>query len=349
MIYLDNAATTRPIFFRDYTHWLNTNTDYAIKEKENLEDARKAVKNYLKVTGGKVLFFRCATEAINWLADRLEEYRPDRPMPICSVYEHDSVNDRFWSTSIWAGEIDVCQFVNNMTGKIFNIEAISKVRDNKREFFLSDFTAAIGKVNIPDNLEEYCDAIWFSGHKFYTEKGIGVMWISDKLANFLGATESPRNQYGLVYGTVDVAGAIMIAKALDWLGLVYADTIDGLEHRSKTLLSIISEEFNKANIKFKYACDDMDRTHAINAIIFEDEDMNGDALRYYLNEKEIYVGSGHSACSGEADYRVLEAFGLTKEEAKRTVRISFSCFTTIKEVKEFADAVIDFYRTYVEV
>lgn len=345
MIYLDNAATTHPIFYRDYTHWFNTNTDYATKEKENLDYARKTIKNYLKVTGGKVLFFRCATEAVNWLADRFEEYRP---MPICSVYEHDSVNDRFWSSNEMV-DVNVCQLVNNMTGKIFDIKTISANRDDRHEFFFSDFTAAIGKVDMPDKLEDYCDAIWFSGHKFHTEKGIGVMWISDKLANFLRATEGSRNQYGLVHGTVDVAGAMMIAKALNHLADDYTNVVDSLERRSKVLLDTMSQKFNEADIKFKCVCGHEEKSYAINAITFKDEAMNADALRHYLNEKEIYVGSGHSACSGEADYRVLKAFGLKREEAKRTIRISFSNYTTIKEVKEFADAVIDFYRTYIEV
>lgn len=37
MIYLDNAATTRPLFRRSYyTSWLNSNASYAVTEKINL-------------------------------------------------------------------------------------------------------------------------------------------------------------------------------------------------------------------------------------------------------------------------------------------------------------------------
>mgnify|MGYP003308038009 CR=1 FL=1 len=43
------------------------------------------------------------------------------------------------------------------------------------------------------------------------------MWISDKLCEYLGATKDYRNQHNLVHGTVDVAGALMLADAMEWV------------------------------------------------------------------------------------------------------------------------------------
>lgn len=342
MIYLDNAATTKPYFIKPYEvfedDWFNSNSDYSFRANKILEEARNDIKKSLKVESGKVLFFRGATEAINWLADRLEEYRP---MPICSSFEHDSVNNRFWSAKD-VGKINVCQFVNHITGQIFNIEIISKCKKDEHEFFFSDFTAAIGKVEIPDNLETYCDAIWFSGHKFHTEKGIGAMWISDRLADYLGATNSSNNQYGLVHGTVDVSGAKMLGNAMKTYSR--KTYIEELENKCQLFSSIIKRDLDNAGVHCDYVYNNDNKTHAINALTFKD--INGDALRNYLINKDIYVGAGHSACSEDADYRVLEAFGLTKEEAERTIRISFSMETTLHEIKYFIEEVIDFYKMY---
>ena len=89
MIFLDNCSTTEAKFFRsDYKDfWMNSNTPYTkAKEQLKLEEAREKIKSCLNVKGGYVLFFRCATEAIEWLANK---FCTDEVW--CSPYEHDSV------------------------------------------------------------------------------------------------------------------------------------------------------------------------------------------------------------------------------------------------------------------
>ena len=92
--YLDSAATTKPKYFaKDYSYnWMNSNTNYARSEKQDLDDARKRIMDCLKVKTGKVLFCRCATEAVEWLCDKFKNYADwDDDEIFCSPYEHDSV------------------------------------------------------------------------------------------------------------------------------------------------------------------------------------------------------------------------------------------------------------------
>ena len=346
LIYLDNAATTKPKVFRnDYNiFWMNSNSPYTKNEEQKeLEKAKNKIKNCLNLNTGYVLFFRCATEAIEWLAHNFcvsEVY--------CSPYEHDSVfnvSDRIMEneTQIFFNHEEYglyChQLVNQITGDTWDIKKAKEEFVTKpNQFFGVDLTAAIGHVILPNNLEEYCDALWFSGHKFYTEKNMGCMWISNRLAEYLCATKDPRNQYGLLHGTIDTQGVMMIANALEYVQNTICYTYNPYHEFISRLITDLWIRKIDANL----ITVSKNKTYAINAIHFPG--INADALQTYLASKDIYIGVAHSACTDNADYRVLENMGISKEVAKDTVRISFSIDNTlhdiiclIEEIKNFKE------------
>lgn len=349
MIYLDNAATTKPKFYRNnigYSeYWLNSNTPYAKTESEALGYAEAKIKELLHVTGGHVLYFRCATEAIEWLAHKFcvnEIY--------CSSYEHDSVfnvSDRIMEneTQIFFNHEEYglyChQLVNQITGDIWDIKSAKEEFITKpNQFFGVDLTATIGHIILPNDLENYCDALWFSGHKFYTEKGIGAMWISDRLCEYLGATKDYRNQYGLVHGTVDMTGALMLADAMEWVNGNYEDS------HYNSLLTILYNLLFEANVEAHNVCfNERIRSHAINAIYLPN--INADALQTYLASKDIYIGVAHSACAGTEDYRVLEAMGFNKKIASQTIRVSFGADNSYDDIKGLVNEIKNFQELFI--
>ena len=83
----------------------------------------------------------------------------------------------------------------------------------------------------------------------------------------------------------------------------------------------------------------------INAIMFDD--INADSLQQYLASKQIYIGIGGSACSSLHDFRVLNACGLTNDEASRVVRVSFGDGTTERDIDEFVNAVVEYKEKFV--
>ena len=345
MIYLDNAATTEPKFHRNgigyNEYWLNSNTPYAKTESGVLEYAEAKIKELLHVTGGHVLYFRCATEAIEWLANK---FCVDEVW--CSPYEHDSVynisevlNNKS-KYNLQEYSLYCHQLVNQITGDTWDIKrAKEKFVIKPNQFFGVDLTAAIGHTVLTNNLEEYCDALWFSGHKFYTEKGIGAMWINDRLGKYLGATKDYRNQYGLVHGTVDVAGALMLADAMEWVDGNYEDS------HYNSLLTVLYNLLFEAGIEAHNVClNEKTRSHAINAIYLPN--INADALQTYLASKDIYIGVAHSACADSDDYRVLEAMGYSKNKARQTIRVSFSVDTTVDDIREFVNVIKTFKEMF---
>jgi len=66
-----------------------------------------------------------------------------------------------------------------------------------------------------------------------------------------------------------------------------------------------------------------------------------------MSDKGVYLSAG-SACSAgsNAPSRVLKAFGLSGEEALRTIRISLSRFNTDAEVTAAAREISAYVRKY---
>lgn len=340
MIYLDNAATTHPEFFRaDYekeVNFFNSNMNYATVAQTNLLQAESMIKKCLNVSddNGCILWFRCATDAFEWLV------RKTKLKFYCHKYEHDSVYDLCTPIS---NDLDInknicplsVQYVNQMTGVINDLNRFQNWR-----FLFSDFTATVGHTAIPSNLEMLCDAVWFSGHKFHTEKGMGALWISNKLFKTLNGVDNIKNQYGLIHGTVDVAGAMMLANAMQ-------DAVTNLFINTELwgiLSDILVHDLRANNIDCHYIADNYNRTNAINALYLDG--ISSDALQIYLATQDIYVGVGHSACADNADYRVLEAYGLTPDAASHVIRISFNKENTIHEIKALVAKIIEFKNLF---
>ena len=78
-----------------------------------------------------------------------------------------------------------------------------------------------------------------------------------------------------------------------------------------------------------------------------DTGCNADVLVQYLSSKGIYVGLAHSACSADADYRVTQAFGISKETAERCIRVSFSEDNTFEDIDALVDGIKEFKEKFV--
>ena len=206
-----------------------------------------------------------------------------------------------------------------------------------------DLTATIGHAPLdPDIGLKYYDAAWFSGHKFHCEKGIGAIWISDRLVKLLNLPQDSRNEYGAFHGTTAVSLAWAMTNAMR-----EAVRKDVAEH-NKTfkayngyLLDYLQSHGINADI---VGFDKNYKTHYINTLILPG--INGDSLVNYLSEKAIYIGPGHSACSDTADYRVLKDSDVPEDKWANAVRLSYSEEITMDELMFFAYEVLRFKHEF---
>ena len=85
---------------------------------------------------------------------------------------------------------------------------------------------------------------------------------------------------------------------------------------------------------------------AINAVHLPG--FNADALQQYLASKQIYVSIGGSACAEKHDYRVLNAYGLSNDEASEVIRVSFGDNSSVEDVEALVEEIENFKELYVK-
>lgn len=374
MVYLDYSATCPVVKYPQllYTKlycdtagrecFLNPNANYAYKEKRLLSEAENRVKKAIGAKGGKVIFGGTSSQLIENLMTGMDEQTNYRHV-ICSAFEHDnffrhgnvigySKKDLLNKLQIAkeyvteAQKFVVWQGVNNLTGEIFPIVDIGNACHQYDVSYICDMTAMIGKVPIPANIDQWCDCAMWSGHKLGTELGIGAMWISDRLDEWLNGFK--------LHGTPNLAGALAMTQAVEdacdtktledrnnhWLNLFWK-MVEGLqkEHiHGEVYNGTLNEDKSNANEPAETTC-------AINAIRLLG--FNARALQSYLASKEIYIGLGQSSCADEADRRVLcQGYGLSEQEADEVIRISFGEDSSVDDIVALVEGIIAFRKEY---
>lgn len=352
--YLDHASTSYPTkyFAKDYYTPGNPNSQHSagIKANQALNEARQRIMKCLGVKSGKVLVGGTASQLVDNLMARI-----DKNIISVSEYEHDCLYKygrhkfnylNFLQVYIKKPEpkqkIICWMMTNNVTGAIFPIEQIGKMCRDAGAYYIMDAVAAIGHYPISNNLESFCDCLITSAHKYGGPQGTGCMWVSDRFAKFLELSDDSHEEYGLIHGTPNVSAAVAMSYAMEHV--VNSATSNWVEHR--TLADKMLFDLQNEGIEAHIICNEsLPKAHSINALYLPG--FNGDALVQYLSTKSIYVSPGHSACADNDDYRVLEAFSLTKEEASQTVRISFGESTTQEDIDALVQGIVEFKNLFI--
>lgn len=351
-VYLDWAASAPVKYFaKDYYIPGNPNSQHSagIKANETLNEARQRIIDCLGVKSGKVLVGGTASQLVDNLMWRI--YSLGNYNILGSVYEHDCFNrwldyrlTEYPTDQISKNDIVCWMMVSNITGTVFNVEEIGKQCRDAEAYYIMDSVAAIGHYPISDNLESFCDGLITSAHKYGGPKGTGCMWVSDRFAKFLELSDDSHEEYGLIHGTPNVSAAVAMSYAME-------HAVGHAEDNNKRYLKLASHLFDKLinehNIPAALVGQDQPKTHAINAVYLPG--FNADALTNFLSSHGIYISPGHSACSSNAadSTRVLEAFGLTKEQASQTVRISFGEDTTEEDIDTLVKGIVEFKKLFI--
>lgn len=358
MIYLEYAATNPFTKYpcSKYGQFLNPNANYAYKEQKLLDDCANRAKATIGAKSGNVIFGGTSSQLIENLFTHIYD-ETNKYLTICSEYEHDSV----WRfANQWRNisslhhviqtyhsdkQLIVCLMgVNNITGEIMPVEEIGRLCNEHNAFYICDMTAMIGKTPIPTNIDQWCDCAIWSGHKLGTEGGIGVMWLSDKFNEWLSDFK--------LYGTPNLAGAMAIADATENACMnAKKHELRAYELYRYMLTKFTDNDIHGAVVNNVLKPDKSNvnepahSVFAINAIMFDD--INADSLQQYLASKQIYIGIGGSACSSLHDFRVLNACGLTNDEASRVVRVSFGDETIEHDIDDFVNTVVEYKEKFV--
>ena len=351
-VYLDHAASAPVKYFaKDYYVPGNPNSNHTMGLQANqaLEEARQRIMNCLGVKSGKVLVGGTASQLVDnlmWRIHSLGNYNI-----LGSVYEHDCFNrwldyrlTEYPTDQIRKNDIVCWMMANNITGAIFPVEEIGKQCRDAGAYYIMDAVAAVGHYPISNNIESFCDCLITSAHKYSGPQGIGCMWISDRFAKFLGLSNDSHEEYDLIHGTPNVSAAVAMSYAMEHAKNNVEKNMQYWKKLVDQMMNSLAASSINALIHNNLK---MNKTWAINVIYLHK--INADALVQFLSSKGIYISPGHSACSNDANdaTRVLEAFGLTKEEASQTVRVSFGEDTTQEDIDALVKGIVEFKNLFI--
>lgn len=336
MVFLDYASTCPIVKFSSKQYkcfHCNPNTAYAYEERKVLMECEERIKAAIGVKGGHILYFRCATEAIDWLVG-------DIGGRAHSPYEHDActLGVGIAPEKVVAADFYIHQWVNHITGEIFDLKTIRSQLPETCKLIV-DATAGFGKAKLPSDLDNIADALFMSGHKIGCPE-LSFMWLRDNLCEWLGAAKDIRNQWGLHHGSLSVASVLALTDAVEW-ACENGTRVDG---HSVRLYVQMNDMLDKARIEHHDVLEHQMFTCSINAIRLNG--INADALQQFLASRGIYVGVGGSACSAAHDYRVLRAYGLTDDEASEVIRVSFGDETTARDIEALVEGIKEYRRQF---
>ena len=372
MIYLDNCATTKP-YKEVLETFVEVNDNYygnpaSINKfgkttNKLLDAARKQVADILKVKKETIYFTSCATESNNIAIIGSVEHKKDfGNRIIVSKIEHPSVLETYRELERRGfildylnvdsnGLIDLnhlkslltketillsVMHVNNVYGGVQPIkEIVELLKEYPKVHFHVDGVQGVLKKEI--NLSDI-DSYSISAHKFHGIKGVGALYLKSRRTvhniTFGGGQEN-----GLRSGTVNVAGAVSLAKALR---LSYERTPNVLKKHREFKKLIINELDSINHVVINSPLDDNYVDSIINISLPK---IKGEAIVNSLNERGIMV-STTSACSSKTFHlnEALYARGLSKENIEGSIRVSFSYKTKLEEIKTFVKVFKEEYN-----
>lgn len=236
-------------------------------------------------------------------------------------------------------------YANNEIGVLNNVAQIGRLCREKHILFHTDCVQAAGSVAL-DVTKIGCDFMSISSHKIHGVKGVGALYVRDKRYLSPIINGGLVQEFGLRGGTENVAGIVGFGKACELAG-------KGIEDYSKTVISY-KKHFCEI-LKDRLADERMENDVSINGLLpkypgktlsLTFKNVDAETLVLMMSAKGVCISAGSACTSHESNpSHVLKAIGLSDDEARSTVRISFSEFNTAYEVERGAKILAGCIKT----
>lgn len=366
-VYLDNAASTRPLqIVRDAVvrameiDFGNPSSAHGAgrRARQALEDARDQVAALVGADRSHVVFTSGGTEANNLMLRNASASGIKRV--ITSAVEHSSIlgiveslpsqgievvilpvdsNGRICIADLENSTIDPrtlvsLQWANNETGVLQSVLEVAEIVAQRGGHFHTDASQAVGKFPL-DFAGSAIEALTMTAHKVHGPQGVGALVVKRAaLPNplMLGGSQ----ERGQRVGTENFPGIVGFGVAA--------------EHRLATLRTFIRQTRSLRDI-FESSLRDSLRDVRFNGALESRvcttgsvtiPNVDGQALIAQLDARGIRV-SQSSACTNmrpEPSY-VLRAMGMTEDEAYSTIRYAMSEDSTFESCSRAAACIAE--------
>ena len=351
--YLDNAATTivapevaDVIDKAMREHWANPSSLYApgARSEEALNAARAAVARTLGCKSKELYFTSCGSEGNNLALLGAAQTRTFGKGIVVSGFEHPSVQRPLERLAAQGynvtvvkpqadGTLDInkmldavdkntilvaCMMVNNEIGTRNDVERLAAEVKRRNSRTIVHVDAVQAWMRVPLKLANI-DTLSVSGHKIHAPKGIGALYLSDRIVQafqppYLGGEQEREMRPGtenLPYAMGLAAAATRLAKTMKSRDAAVPEVVINSPENA------VPEVLN-----------------------FSENCIKSETMLAYLAEEQIYVSSA-SACGRGQPSHTLAAMGRDPLAIDTAIRVSFCADNTPEDVDAFLNRFED--------
>ncbi|HFI0176926.1 TPA: cysteine desulfurase [Streptococcus suis] len=313
----------------------------------------------------EILFTRGTTTSLNWVAQFAKEIlQPDQEV-IISVQEHHSniipwqqacqqTGAKLRYVTLKDGELDMDHLrsllssktkfvslahVSNILGSVSPIGEIAELVHQVGAYLVVDGAQSVPHMAV--NVQELdVDFYAFSGHKMLGPTGIGVLYGKEELLNLMSPVEFGGEMIDFVYeqsatwkelpwkfeaGTPNIAGAIGLGAAIDYLTEIGMDAIQAHEAE---LVDYVFPKLQAIPGLTIYGSQDLSKRTGV--IAFNLDDLHPHDVATALDYEGVAVRAGHHCAQPLLKYLQVPA----------TVRASFYIYNTKADCDKLVEAII---------
>ncbi|MFA6223845.1 MAG: cysteine desulfurase family protein [Desulfomonilaceae bacterium] len=373
MIYVDNAATTKISdsvfekmlpFLREQYGNASSQHSLGAKAKRAVELARKQVAVAIGAEPSEITFTSGGSEANSWVIKCVADtYRNEPFHIITSSIEHHSVLNACHSLEqrgvevtylpvdalgqVSTGNVKAAikpytrlvsiMLANNEIGSIQPIAEIGRLLKDRDILFHVDAVQAVGHIPVDVN-DLQVDFLVASAHKFNGAKGTGILY-KRSVFELLPLVFGGKQEHGLRAGTENIAGIVAAGYAIEESVREMVDTANRLKAMVRDTVNGIKDKIPRVRVNG----DSENRLPGTVNLCFDG--VSGESLMYLLDLKGVCLSTSSACTSGKDEpSHVLLALGLTEQQAKSAIRISYGTYNCVDEVGKVVAAVCDAYE-----
>lgn len=354
MLYWDNNATTpvAPEVLQAmqpyWTHsFYNPSASYtpAREVRRAVETAREQVAVLLGADPSEIFFTSGGTESINTALTQWQSVlvtATDHPATLrcvegrgelCPVLSSGLLDVDAWCELLPRHSGASFTLANHETGVIQPAVELCEAAEQAGVRVHMDAVQAAGKMHIAVHDMPALDYVSLSAHKLHGPKGVGVLYVR-RGAPLHALLRGGGQENAYRSGTLNVPGIIGFGVAAQLAVQQFDLTSRSLRHRDHFLRAL-----RQAGIDVRENGSEASRLpHVLNLRI---PGCSAEALSLLLEPAGLICAAG-SACTSAspAPSHVLLAMGLSPDQARESLRLSWNRFTTDEECAAAADAFI---------
>ncbi|MDF2790289.1 MAG: cysteine desulfurase [Neobacillus sp.] len=374
MIYFDFAATTpldseaAEVFVQASTEFFGNASslhDVGGQSQDLLENCREELANLLGINK-KGLYFTSGGSEGNFLAIEALLSAPKKAGKhiIAGIAEHSSIHGVLYRLEGYSitylplnssGLIDIdelkraitpetvlvtVQHVNSEIGTIQPIGEIARICREHDIHFHSDFVQSFGKIELK-KIAPLVSSFSFSGHKIYGPKGVGGVYVDPSIswrAFFPGGS----HERGFRPGTVNVPAIASMTAAAQKIHDQLVQSHDQFLELRAILVKSLDPIKEFVHI-FEAAAD----SQLPSIIGLRISGIEGQWMMLECNRYGFAISTGSACQIGmQTPAKVTQALGLSPQEAKEFIRISFGKTTQRKDVVKLGETIVEIVNNY---